>query len=979
MTYNSPRSVNEILKVPESSKCKINEYFDNTLLSCIQCDTKKNLRPSVDRSRCICNEFSKQIGLNNDYPLCVFCGPNATITIDGRDCIACNNAMCRCSTNEIQIDRNLDGTLLNTMYCLPCPANTYLSLDGFKCLPCNDLEYNLYINHKYLSKYYARIQDHCPYGNASFSHGLDTNTTYIIKLKNQSIDSYYFSNELQSAIYFCKRKHKLACEHLSNMCALSLYSNKMACTLFMQIQPPVWLFYNKNETTTVLNTRQITQKYSLSKHDGDSTLNFTFVTFYLHGNLKSIDTPDIPCNLLKYIRFGVNFNRKCKFTIKNLLNAEVEFISPYLTFMENKKILMHALPVLIKNINQNENNILHWQFVRKFFLVDNISGYKASNFTDSKVENVSTLSVLRYMKSLTVIINIQNAENRNKIFPPLLIVEYTELTHEQISKTSEVTLKYKIQFILNDRNTDFNFKIIVGVLSGLALSVSGIKTWSHSKQHYANFSYIAVLFWFFIYAMGAVGTVIILNLISLCIYLCIFYKRETVPYILLFDDINEKTIKMFTTIAFAFKFIEMLGFIYRYWNINIFFIDWEQPKPTYNQFKYDSPDISLYKLQANKLSDNKYKFSETTSEILITESDKREDNCSAAYSILKNSAQEINRYNNFHRLPVSIWRTYFVANQWLELQTKRKINVMVQLVAVLCIFKIIQIYPWVITIPELIPKFPEENSNFTVYYTMCTLVYVLIYCIQWLLSTIFYERHVTNRMQKFINLCSVANISVFILPFNYYGFYIHGRSVHGYADTDLPTLMNDLEKEKNNLCAHRGLLPGTSQQTFILSLAKTFKIVFTTLSKQKKFRSNNFLKTYFFSTTNWEQTFDRQFKLKEFLCKFVDHCFKDVDYIIKEQYFFEKLFNTLFLHKAEKSIFYIDNNHSFDQVLFYGNEWLLATFEISIFTFMLVLYEDCILAVTVAVSISMLLIAIVKHNRKKNLDNNILLDKTFFM
>ncbi|KOX67586.1 Meckelin, partial [Melipona quadrifasciata] len=100
------------------------------------------------------------------------------------------------------------------------------------------------------------------------------------------------------------------------------------------------------------------------------------------------------------------------------------------------------------------------------------------------------------------------------------------------------------------------------------------------------------------------------------------------------------------------------------------------------------------------------------------------------------------------------------------------------------------------------------------------------YCMQWLVFVIFYEQCITNKMQEFINLCSIANISLFILPFNYYGFYIHGRSVHGFADTDLPTLINGFQMEKSNLCAHKGLIPGTTQQTFILYLTESFRLTF---------------------------------------------------------------------------------------------------------------------------------------------------------
>ncbi|XP_031367757.1 meckelin [Apis dorsata] len=216
-------------------------------------------------------------------------------------------------------------------------------------------------------------------------------------------------------------------------------------------------------------------------------------------------------------------------------------------------------------------------------------------------------------------------------------------------------------------------------------------------------------------------------------------------------------IKTFTVIAFFSKFIEILGFICQYWNIDIFFIDWEQPKIINNQFDKQKTENSISKI----------------------------------------STQIMNKDSNFDNLPISIWRTYFIANKWLNLQTKRKINIMIQLLAVLCIFQIIQLCPWIVGIPELTFILSENNYDFILYYTICTLIYILIYCIHWLISIIFFEQCIINRI-----------------------------SVHGFADTDLPTLINNLQMEKNNLCAHRGLVPGTTQQTFILYLTKTFRITF---------------------------------------------------------------------------------------------------------------------------------------------------------
>lgn len=61
----------------------------------------------------------------------------------------------------------------------------------------------------------------------------------------------------------------------------------------------------------------------------------------------------------------------------------------------------------------------------------------------------------------------------------------------------------------------------------------------------------------------------------------------------------------------------------------------------------------------------------------------------------------------------------------------------------------------------------------------------------------------------------------------------YDRSVHGFADTDLPTLISDLKKEEDNLSAHRGLVPGTTDQTFIISLTQSFKSLYDQLMRQK--------------------------------------------------------------------------------------------------------------------------------------------------
>lgn len=84
---------------------------------------------------------------------------------------------------------------------------------------------------------------------------------------------------------------------------------------------------------------------------------------------------------------------------------------------------------------------------------------------------------------------------------------------------------------------------------------------------------------------------------------------------------------------------------------------------------------------------------------------------------------------------------------------------------------------WTFAVPELNfnTRFPDANRNFVLKYAVSTFTYVIVYFIQYSFLAVFYEKYIKNRKQEFVNLCSMANISVFILAFNYSGFYIHGR------------------------------------------------------------------------------------------------------------------------------------------------------------------------------------------------------------
>jgi meckelin len=93
----------------------------------------------------------------------------------------------------------------------------------------------------------------------------------------------------------------------------------------------------------------------------------------------------------------------------------------------------------------------------------------------------------------------------------------------------------------------------------------------------------------------------------------------------------------------------------------------------------------------------------------------------------------------------------------------------------------------------------------------------------------FYQRFVEDKLLNFIDLCSVSNISVFMLLYDHYGYYIHGRSPHGNTDVNMKEMLMNLERESNQTVGTRGLQPKSKEQTFIMKIDRSFRLQYELL------------------------------------------------------------------------------------------------------------------------------------------------------
>jgi meckelin len=120
-----------------------------------------------------------------------------------------------------------------------------------------------------------------------------------------------------------------------------------------------------------------------------------------------------------------------------------------------------------------------------------------------------------------------------------------------------------------------------------------------------------------------------------------------------------------------------------------------------------------------------------------------------------------------------------------------------------------------------IPRDLNNNfsTNYALRFAIVTIFWLSIAAGQYLFKILFYFRFIKNPLTLFIDNCSLANISLLILTESNYGYYIHGESVHPFADANMKEFNEYLHKERLNTVVSRGLIPDSS-----VSPVQTFEV-----------------------------------------------------------------------------------------------------------------------------------------------------------
>lgn len=310
----------------------------------------------------------------------------------------------------------------------------------------------------------------------------------------------------------------------------------------------------------------------------------------------------------------------------------------------------------------------------------------------------------------------------------------------------------------------------VGVLSGFAVLYGLVLVYSWRRREGIEVIDLPTMLHFLAFCLGALSTAYFWILFGASSLWLVFFKEQTIVYRLLPTTSQENIFRNLLIISFVFKFVDLVHVLAFQLDVDVFFVDWERPRPLPRT--------------ANQGVDTK--------------------------------------------APVSVWRTLFIGNEWNELQTLRKISPEIQVGLVLFFLKAVGFEHLTTTDP--VRRFSVDHANSYVgeqshllRFAVAALVYMSVAFVQWVFFAFVYERFLGDPFGDFIDLCSMANVSVTVFQNKLYGHYIHGRSVHGRSDTDMREMNEQFKREENDLCGKRGLEPNSDRQTFEVMVTRKFR------------------------------------------------------------------------------------------------------------------------------------------------------------
>uniref|UniRef100_UPI003AAA338D meckelin isoform X1 n=1 Tax=Centroberyx gerrardi TaxID=166262 RepID=UPI003AAA338D len=962
--FDSLRCQQFIIPYQAISDCGVEKFFDISSLSCVTCGP--NQRASKTGLSCDCQTGYRVLTTNGASSTCQQCpADKSAVTEDGFGCIRCPSSLsdggtCQCPQAAVLVERDVQGNLLDEARCELCnggdPALSVPNSSGDRCERCQASFVNTSLS--------------CVCGSTNVLAGglcfppnsLPSNVNPNVNFAQLAlpVQSAWFLKNLYSSSAACLVFSNLtACQALGNMCVMNMHSFSSvandACGLFNSIFRSTaalgstqdisywranlpWLYYGDQPglASRVLQTDPLPTGFSFKGSSKNTDIKLLAAVYNARGEFLRWENigggnlqlcPDTATRQRAAFSFGTAYQETCDLSVAELLSAYPEplFYDMFVDLGggENRRLL--PLPTLVLNQQYNgrfinQENMKNWYLSRRVFLVDTLSGREKSLSSPPKV--------IRVASSIKIRFQLVAGTQKGQVFPPLMSVSYRDVLITD-SNTQVVSVSFAVEYEMDQNEARMKTDTALGVMGGLAVLYSLLKTVSWKRRIASPLIDMETMLKFLLFYAGDLANVFFVITVGTGLYWLIFYKAQQFVSVLLPLPAQEEQFVTYIGCAFALKAVQFLHKLILQLSVDVFLIDWERPR------------------------------SKASRTVQASGEPKRDPS------------------------PVSIWRTYFVANEWNEIQTIRKISPTFQIMAVLFLLEVVGFSSLALRDPwstlKRSPLVYTPPYSLTLRYGLAATLWLCIGLLQVIFFTVVHERFVEDKIRQFVDLCSISNVSVLLLSHRCFGYYIHGRSVHGHADTNMEEMNSNLKREAESLCGQRGLLPNTDTQTFQISITNRLRLQYDRI-REPLSRRNGPSRLVDASLANpFEQSTRAYNTMNRFLGSLIDHAHRDMDYIVKDKLLFERVLGMEFLEPNDKSIFYNDEAHSFSDVLFYGNEATLLIFDTLFFCVVDLGSQSFVLAAVLTYIQQMVFRLIRNAIGRRNLANKTLVDERFLI
>jgi len=413
-------------------------------------------------------------------------------------------------------------------------------------------------------------------------------------------------------------------------------------------------------------------------------------------------------------------------------------------------------------------------------------------------------------------------------------------------------------------------------------------------------------------------------------WLYILFKAQESIYVMMPSETYWE-FQLLLVLTFIAKVIHLIDLLHTQTQHDIFFIDWEQPR---------------------------------------TGPDKRAE-----------SDEETNV------VPVSAWRSVFVANEWVKLQGQRTISVELTLLLLLFILRGLEWERYATLIPQ---EKGEEGvpPHFLLRFALSSFVIIAISAGQGFVRWAFWDRFVKDRIWQFVDLLAVTNVSAVFLEERYYGYYLHGKSVHAHADADMLQLNYNLKREEDGLVAKRGLEADSDIQTFEVHITRGVREKYdeafaggSTRSRDAQNRQQLAQgKRRGFRSAPEELLRKRQ-EVNQFFISFIDRNLAQERLSVREKHYFEKLISMPpeMAYNTNTSLFLEDPAGRFRRIMLAGREYDLVLLNVLTYALFDMAYTNTFVAIFFTYAFDLLIRVVRAELAVRNIARKTFIDPRFLL